>query len=57
MKFKRGSADWNEMIKAISTAVEVPENQLTLHYVGRDRLERAKLMAMFKINKVEKDIM
>ncbi|KIV70208.1 Hypothetical protein SZ39_3582 [Bacillus mycoides] len=42
MKFKRGSADWNEMIKAISTAVEVPENQLTLHYVGRDKTGKSQ---------------
>ncbi|HHT7187957.1 TPA: YrrS family protein [Bacillus cereus] len=42
MTFKKGSADWNEMVKAISTAVEVPENQLVLHYVGRDKTGKSK---------------
>ncbi|NWK67976.1 YrrS family protein [Bacillus paramycoides] len=42
MTFKKGSADWNEMLKAISTAVEVPENQLVLHYVGRDKTGKSK---------------
>ena len=30
------------MIKAISTAVEVPENQLVLHWVGRDKTGKSK---------------
>lgn len=42
MTFQKGSADWNEMVKAISNAVEVPENQLVLHYVGRDRTGKSK---------------
>lgn len=40
--FKKGTANWNEMIKAISTAVEVPENQLVLHWVGRDKTGKSK---------------
>ncbi|MED3035489.1 YrrS family protein [Bacillus tropicus] len=41
-KFQKGTANWNEMIKAISTAVEVPENQLVLHWVGRDKTGKSK---------------
>ncbi|MED1380060.1 FMN-dependent NADH-azoreductase [Bacillus mycoides] len=40
--FNKGSANWNEMIKAISTAVEVPENQLVLHWVGRDKTGKSQ---------------
>ncbi|WP_459499338.1 YrrS family protein [Bacillus sp. C1] len=42
MTFQKGSADWNEMIKAISTAVEFPEEQWVLHKVGRDRTGTSK---------------
>ncbi len=40
--FKKGTANWSEMVKAISTAVEVPENQLVLHWVGRDKTGKSK---------------
>ena len=56
MTFKQGSSDWNEMQSAIAAGAEIPKEQLVFHFVGRDKLERAKLMVMFKISKVGKDI-
>ncbi|PEW91804.1 FMN-dependent NADH-azoreductase [Bacillus cereus] len=36
MKFKEGTVDWNEMKKAISYAVDVPESQLIFDFIGNN---------------------
>ncbi|PGM90272.1 YrrS family protein [Bacillus cereus] len=36
MKFKEGTVDWNEMKKAISYAVDVPEGQLIFDFIGNN---------------------
>ena len=56
MTFKQGSSDWNEMQSAIAAGVEIPKEQLVFHLLEETKLERAKLMVMFKISKVGKDI-
>lgn len=41
MTFKQGSTDWNEMIQAISSAIDVPADQLTLHRIGNNGQNKA----------------
>ncbi|KEK26306.1 YrrS family protein [Bacillus gaemokensis] len=41
MTFKQGSADWNEMKQAISSAIEVPVEQLTIHRIGNNGQQKA----------------
>ncbi|MCI0763518.1 YrrS family protein [Bacillus sp. TL12] len=41
MTFKIGSADWNEMKQAISSAIEVPVEQLTVHRIGNNGKQKA----------------
>ncbi|PGL57726.1 YrrS family protein [Bacillus cereus] len=41
MKFKEGTADWNEMKKAISYAVDVPESQLIFDFIGNNGNNKA----------------
>ncbi|EJR98769.1 YrrS family protein [Bacillus mycoides] len=36
MQFKEGTADWSEMKKAISYAVDVPESQLIFDFIGNN---------------------
>ncbi|MGF9769625.1 YrrS family protein [Bacillus albus] len=41
MQFKEGTVDWNEMKKAISYAVDVPENQLIFDFIGNNGNNKA----------------
>lgn len=41
MTFQQGSTDWNEMKRAISTAIEVPEEQLIIHRIGNNGKNKA----------------
>ncbi|MBO1626426.1 FMN-dependent NADH-azoreductase [Bacillus cereus] len=41
MTFKQGSADWNEMKQAISSAIEVPVEQLVIHRIGNNGKQKA----------------
>ncbi|MEN1934881.1 YrrS family protein [Paenibacillus sp. 102] len=41
MTFKQGSADWNEMKQAISSAIEIPVEQLTIHRIGNNGKQKA----------------
>ncbi|MBJ8083172.1 YrrS family protein [Bacillus cereus group sp. N14] len=41
MKFKEGTVDWNEMKKAISYAVDVPESQLIVDFIGNNGNNKA----------------
>ncbi|MFD6505958.1 MULTISPECIES: YrrS family protein [unclassified Bacillus (in: firmicutes)] len=41
MTFKKGSADWNEMNQAISTAIDVPVEQLVIHRIGNNGKNKA----------------
>ncbi|MCU4780360.1 YrrS family protein [Bacillus cereus] len=41
MKFKEGTVDWSEMKKAISYAVDVPENQLIFDFIGNNGNNKA----------------
>ncbi|MFB5252010.1 DUF1510 family protein [Bacillus mycoides] len=41
MKFKEGTVDWNEMKKAISYAVDVPEGQLIFDFIGNNGENKA----------------
>ncbi|PES81258.1 FMN-dependent NADH-azoreductase [Bacillus cereus] len=41
MKFKEGTVDWNEMKKAISYAVDVPESQLIFDFIGNNGENKA----------------
>ncbi|MED0988407.1 YrrS family protein [Bacillus nitratireducens] len=41
MKFKEGTVDWNEMKKAISYAVDVPEGQLIFDFIGNNGNNKA----------------
>ncbi|WP_369902521.1 YrrS family protein [Bacillus manliponensis] len=41
MTFQKGSTDWNEMIQAISSAIDVPADQLILHRVGNSGQNKA----------------
>ena len=41
MKFKEGTVDWNEMKKAISYAVDVPESQLIFDFIGNNGNNKA----------------
>ncbi|MES9701296.1 DUF1510 family protein [Bacillus sp. JJ927] len=41
MKFKEGTVDWNEMKKAISYAVDVPESQLIFDFIGNSGNNKA----------------
>ncbi|PEV84536.1 FMN-dependent NADH-azoreductase [Bacillus thuringiensis] len=41
MKFKEGTADWSEMKKAISYAVDVPESQLIFDFIGNNGNNKA----------------
>ncbi|KZD45006.1 FMN-dependent NADH-azoreductase [Bacillus cereus] len=41
MKFKEGTVDWNEMKKAISYAVDVPEGQLVFDFIGNNGENKA----------------
>ncbi|GLV64694.1 hypothetical protein Bmyc01_33640 [Bacillus mycoides] len=41
MQFKEGTVDWNEMKKAISYAVDVPESQLVFDFIGNNGNNKA----------------
>ncbi|EJQ47519.1 hypothetical protein IEE_01068 [Bacillus cereus BAG5X1-1] len=41
MTFKKGTADWNEMNQAISTAIDVPVEQLVIHRIGNNGKNKA----------------
>ncbi|AWC33960.1 YrrS family protein [Bacillus cytotoxicus] len=41
MTFKKGTADWNEMNQAISSAIEIPVEQLIIHRIGNNGKEKA----------------
>ncbi|MEY8348609.1 YrrS family protein [Bacillus cereus] len=41
MTFQQGSADWNEMKQAISSAIEVPVEQLVIHRIGNNGKQKA----------------
>ncbi|ETT71877.1 YrrS family protein [Bacillus mycoides] len=41
MQFKEGTVDWNEMKKAISYAVDVPEGQLIFDFIGNNGENKA----------------
>ncbi|CAM4138684.1 FMN-dependent NADH-azoreductase [Bacillus manliponensis] len=41
MTFQKGSTDWNEMIQAISSAIDVPVDQLILHRIGNNGKNQA----------------
>ncbi|MDM5154322.1 DUF1510 family protein [Bacillus sp. DX1.1] len=41
MQFKEGTVDWNEMKKAISYAVDVPESQLIFEFIGNNGNNKA----------------
>ncbi|EJQ61468.1 MULTISPECIES: YrrS family protein [Bacillus] len=41
MQFKEGTADWSEMKKAISYAVDVPESQLIFDFIGNNGNNKA----------------
>ncbi|WP_242269069.1 YrrS family protein [Bacillus cereus group sp. BfR-BA-01352] len=41
MKFKEGTVDWNEMKKAISYAIDVPESQLIFDFIGNNGNNKA----------------
>ncbi|MEK7019668.1 YrrS family protein [Bacillus sp. FSL R9-9410] len=41
MKFEEGTVDWNEMKKAISYAVDVPESQLIFEFIGNNGNNKA----------------
>ncbi|MDZ5607652.1 YrrS family protein [Bacillus pseudomycoides] len=41
MTFQQGSADWNEMKQAISSAIEVPVEQLIIHRIGNNGKQKA----------------
>lgn len=41
MTFQKGSTDWNEMIQAISSAIDVPADQLILHRIGNNGKNQA----------------
>ena len=58
MTFKQGSSDWNEMQSAIAAGVEVPKRAISIPFCWkRQNWKEQKLMVMFKISKVGKDIM
>lgn len=41
MTFNKGTADWNEMNKAISAAIDVPVEQLVIHRIGNNGKNKA----------------
>ncbi|MBE5104362.1 YrrS family protein [Bacillus thuringiensis] len=41
MTFNKGTADWNEMNKAISAAIDVPVEQLIIHRIGNNGKNKA----------------
>lgn len=41
MTFQKGSTDWNEMIKAIAYAIDIPEDQLVIHRIGNNGKQKA----------------
>ncbi|EMA6341748.1 YrrS family protein [Bacillus cytotoxicus] len=41
MTFTKGTADWNEMNQAISSAIEIPVEQLIIHRIGNNGKEKA----------------
>lgn len=41
MTFQQGSQDWNEMLQAISYAIDVPADQLILHRIGNNGTNKA----------------
>ncbi|MGE7881253.1 YrrS family protein [Bacillus sp. NPDC094077] len=41
MTFNKGTADWNEMNKAISAAIDVPVEQLIVHRIGNNGKNKA----------------
>ncbi|MDM5156570.1 YrrS family protein [Bacillus sp. DX1.1] len=41
MTFQQGTADWNEMKQAISSAIEVPVEQLVIHRIGNNGQQKA----------------
>ncbi|MGG2095338.1 YrrS family protein [Bacillus sp. S13(2024)] len=41
MTFQKGSTDWNEMIKAIAYAIDIPADQLVLNRIGNNGKQKA----------------
>ncbi|MFD0768113.1 YrrS family protein [Bacillus sp. CGMCC 1.60114] len=41
MTFQQGSADWNEMKKAIAYAIDIPEDQLVYNRIGNNGKQKA----------------
>ncbi|MEM5608595.1 YrrS family protein [Bacillus toyonensis] len=41
MTFNKGTADWNEMNQAISSAIDVPVEQLVIHRIGNNGKNKA----------------
>ncbi|MGG0188436.1 YrrS family protein [Bacillus rhizoplanae] len=41
MTFQKGSTDWNEMIKAIAYAIDIPADQLVIHRIGNSGKQKA----------------
>ncbi|MGG2064297.1 YrrS family protein [Bacillus sp. S14(2024)] len=41
MTFQKGSTDWNEMIKAIAYATDIPADQLVLNRIGNNGKQKA----------------
>lgn len=41
MTFQKGSTDWNEMMKAISSAIDIPADQLVIHRIGNNGKQKA----------------
>jgi hypothetical protein len=41
MTFQKGSTDWNEMMKAIGYAIDIPADQLVIHRIGNNGKQKA----------------
>ena len=41
MTFKQGTADWNEMKKAIAYAIDIPEDELVIQRIGNNGKQKA----------------
>ncbi|MGF9963274.1 YrrS family protein [Bacillus rhizoplanae] len=41
MTFQKGSTDWNEMMKAIAYAIDIPADQLVIHRIGNNGKQKA----------------
>ncbi|WP_242222804.1 YrrS family protein [Bacillus cereus group sp. BfR-BA-01380] len=41
MTFQKGSTDWNEMMKAIASAIDIPADQLVIRRIGHNGKQKA----------------